>query len=81
MDQRPPEPANTRPSLDPDPDPPTDIPASKIDLDDIPARVAERAPDVLPQRMIGLSFLVLAVLLTMVVIAVALLVMVALNGN
>jgi hypothetical protein len=50
-------------------------------LDDLPARVAERAPDVLPQRMIGLSFLVLAVVLTMVVIAVALLLMIALNGR
>ena len=81
MEPLPPDPDKNPTSLDPEPEVPTDIQGSKIDLDDIPARVAERAPDVFPQRIIGLSFLVLAVIMTVVVIGIALLMMLLLNGR
>lgn len=87
MDPLPNDPATTpssldpaAPSLDPEAYPPTDIQGSKMDLDDIPARVAERAEDVLPQRMIGLSFLVLAVVVALLVVAGILLLMNGLDG-
>jgi hypothetical protein len=55
-----------------EPAPPTDIPASKIDLDDLPGVVASRAPEALPPRAIGLSILVAVLFLAAVVGAIVL---------
>lgn len=79
MEPRPEETDRTPQSLDPVPEVPTDLPGSKIDLDDIPARVAERAPDVLPQPVVGLSFLILAAVLMLIVVSVILLFVAALS--
>jgi hypothetical protein len=56
-----------KPFTELEPAPPTDIPASKVDLNDLPEVVASRAPEALPPRAIGLSILVAVLFLAAIV--------------